>query len=203
MNLPGEGFHLPAGILHAPGTAVTIELQEPSDVMGVMQAEVDGLKIDKELLYKHIPPAEWAAKKERAVLDQLLWAENGDPYFYENHHTPPVLIPSPGQAGGYQQWVYYNTTRFSGMRLVVKPGQKFRSVDKGVYNVLVWRGKGTANGLAIEGSCSGIDELLVSDATARAGVEWVNTGSRELEIIKFFGPDINTDNIPYLKKYAR
>jgi hypothetical protein len=203
MNLPGEGFHLPAGILHAPGTAVTIELQEPSDVMGVTQAEVDGLKIDKELLYKHIPPAEWAAKKERAVLDQILWNENGDPYFYENHHTPPVLIPSPGQTGGYQQWIYYNTTRFSGMRLVVKPGQKFRTVDKGVYSVLVWRGKGTANGLAIEGSCSGIDELLVSNATARAGVEWVNTGSRELEIIKFFGPDINTDNIPYLKKYAR
>ncbi len=202
-NIAGEGFHLPAGILHAPGTAVTIELQEPSDVMGVCQAEVDGLKIDKALLYKHIPRDEWEKKRERAVLDQLLWDLNGDPYFYENHHTPPVDIPSSGQRGGGEQWVYYNTTRFSGKRLVVKPGQKFLCKDRGVHNILVWRGKGTVNGLPIEGSCSGIDELLISHDRAVAGVEYANTGSRELEIIKFFGPDINTDNIPYLPKYGK
>jgi hypothetical protein len=203
LNVPGEGFHLPAGILHAPGTAVTIELQEPSDVMGVLQAEVDGLKIDKALLFKHIPKEEVAKKKERAVLDQLLWPLNGDPYFYENHHTPPILIPSPGQTGGFEQWVYYNTTRFSGKRLVVKPGQKYRSVDKGVHNLLIWRGKGTANGLAIESNKAGLDELLISHSVALSGVEYVNTGSRDLEIIKFFGPDVNVDNIPYIKKYPR
>jgi mannose-6-phosphate isomerase class I len=32
LLVPGEGFHLPAGGLHAPGTALTIELQEDSDV---------------------------------------------------------------------------------------------------------------------------------------------------------------------------
>ncbi len=32
VNVPGEGFHLPPGILHAPGSALTIELQEDSDV---------------------------------------------------------------------------------------------------------------------------------------------------------------------------
>ena len=41
-NIPGDGFHLPAGLLHAPGTALTLELQEPSDVMGVLQARVEG-----------------------------------------------------------------------------------------------------------------------------------------------------------------
>ncbi len=200
-NVPGEGFHLPAGILHAPGTAVTIELQEPSDVMGVVQAEVDGLKIRKELLYHHIPKAEWEAKRERAVLDQLQWAQNGDPYFYENHHTPPLTIPSPEQPGGFEQWIYYNTTKFSGKRLVVRPGQSFVCKDRGVHNLLVWRGRGTANGLLLEGNCSGSDELLIPHERAVAGVEYRNTGGRELEIIKFFGPDINTDNVPYLKRY--
>ncbi len=201
-DVPGEGFHLPAGILHAPGTAVTIELQEPSDVMGVLQAEVDGLKIDKSLLFKHIPKEEVAKKKERAVLDQLLWDLNGDPYFYENHHTPPVLIPSPGQDGGFEQWVYYNTTRFSGKRLVVNPGRSYRCVDKGVHSLLVWRGKGTANGMPVEANVAGLDELLVSHAAALAGVEYRNTGTRDLEIIKFFGPDVNMD-VPMLKKYPR
>ena len=55
-NVPGEGFHLPPGLLHAPGTALTLELQESSDVMAVMQAELEGLEIDKDLLANHVTP---------------------------------------------------------------------------------------------------------------------------------------------------
>ena len=54
-------------------------------------------------------------------------------------HTPPVLVEETKQDGGEETWIYYNTTKFSGKRLVVKPGQSFQSVDKGVYNVLVVR----------------------------------------------------------------
>ena len=38
LNVPGEGFFLPSGVLHAPGTALTLELQEDSDVFAMLQA---------------------------------------------------------------------------------------------------------------------------------------------------------------------
>lgn len=202
MNVPGEGFHLQAGLLHAPGTALTIELQESSDVMGVLQAVVEGVKQSKDLLFKDIPPEEVAKKGERAALDQLLWEENGDPYFYENHHTPPVAIPGIDAAAGSEQWIYYDSTKYSGKRLVVKPGRKLTTVDRGVYNILVLHGRGKIDGHDIEGGNFKLDELLVTCDKAKAGVSFENTGSKDLELIKFFGPDINSEVVPYLKKYS-
>ncbi len=34
----GEGFHVPSDVLHAPGTALTLELQEDSDALSMFQA---------------------------------------------------------------------------------------------------------------------------------------------------------------------
>lgn len=201
LNVPGEGFHLQAGLLHAPGTALTIELQESSDVMGVLQAEVDGVKQSKSLLYKDIPPEEVAAKGERAALDQLLWEENGDPWFYENHHTPPVAIPSPDPSAGSEEWIYYDSTKYSGKRLIVKPGKTFATKERGVHNLLIWKGRGRVEGVDVEAGNFAADELLVSHDRAVAGVTYENTGGTDLEIIKFFGPDINSEVVPYLKKY--
>ena len=203
LNVPGEGFHLPSGLLHAPGTALTIELQEPSDVMGVLQAVVDGLKVSKTLLLKDVPPEERQKLGERAALNQLLWEQNADPYFYEHHHTPPVAITLPDGAGATEQWIYYNTTKFSGKRLVVRPGGTVLSREKGVYNILVWRGSGTLDGQPIAGGQPGLDEVLISHDKATAGVSFVNTGAADLEVLKFFGPDINNDVVPMLPEYKR
>ena len=82
---------------------------------------------------------------------------------------------------------------------MVRPGQTFQSVDKGVYNVLVWRGKGRYGGYEVERSRSfGKDELLITHDTAVKPLMVENTGTEDLIIFKFFGPDINLD-IPYLK----
>jgi hypothetical protein len=200
-NIPGEGFHLPAGLLHAPGTALTIELQEPSDVMGVLQARVEGLTVPKDLLSKDIPMDDFKARGERAALDQLLWKENGDPYFYEHHHTPPIEIGTSTHDGVLEQWIYYNTTRFSGKRLVLKPGRQFLSKELGVYNIFVWRGKGRVAELDVAGQTFNQDELLITHDAATSGVLYENTGTADLELFKFFGPDVNNDVIPYLETY--
>ena len=201
LNVPGEGFHLPAGVLHAPGSAVTIELQEPSDVMSVFQSNVEGKPISKDLLFKDVEKKAVAEKHERAELDQLDWSINGDLYFYENRHTPPVLIQENSNEDAQEYWIYYNTTRFSGKKLVVKPGKKVVSKDLGVYNILVWRGKGKADTFEIEGQNFGIDELLVTHDKAVKGVVYENTGKEDLIILKFFGPDVNNPVIPYIPKY--
>jgi hypothetical protein len=200
LLVPGEGFHLPSGVLHAPGTALTIELQEDSDVFAMLQALVAGKIISKDLLYKDVRQQDREERGERVILDHVNWEVSGDPYFYENRHTAPQLIEETNQAGGQEHWIYYNTTKFSGKRLVVKPGQSFTSQDKGVYNVLVWRGRGRYAGHEIEAGNFGWDELLVSHAKATEPITVDNTGSEDLIIFKFFGPDINLD-VPMIPKY--
>jgi hypothetical protein len=197
LNVAGEGFHLPSGILHAPGTAVTLELQEDSDVLAMFQALVAGKIISKSLLYKDVRKED---QNEKNMLTQVDWEASGDPYIYENHHTYPQLINETKQEGGEEYWVYYNTDKFSGKKLVVKPGKSFSSIDNGVYNILVWKGKGTYDGHEIEAGNFGIDELLITHDKALKPLTVKNTGSEELIIIKFFGPEINK-NIPFIKKY--
>jgi hypothetical protein len=102
----------------------------------MLQALVAGKIISKDLLYKDVRTDDREKRGERAILDHIDWEVSGDPYFYENRHISPQLIEAAEQEGGEEYWIYYNTTKFSGKRLVVKPGQSFTSVDKGVYNIL-------------------------------------------------------------------
>jgi hypothetical protein len=201
LLVPGEGFHLPAGVLHAPGTALTIELQEDSDVFAMLQALVAGKIISKDLLFKDVRKQDRREHGERIILDQINWDVCGDPYFYENRHTSPQRIAETAQDGGEEHWIYYNTTKFSGKRLVVKPGKRFTSVDKGVYNILVWRGHGKFDGHEIEAGNFGSDELLVSYQRATVPIVIENTGTTDLVILKFFGPDINLD-VPMIPQYG-
>jgi hypothetical protein len=196
----GEGFHLPSGVLHAPGTALTIELQEDSDVFAMLQALVAGKIISKDLLFKDVPREAREKRGERVILEHVNWEVSGDPYFYENRHTSPQLIEESKQDGGEEHWIYYNTTKFSGKRLVVRPGQRFTSIDKGVYNILVWRGRGRYDGHEIESGNFGWDELLISHAKATQPLVVENTGSEDLMIFKFFGPDVNLD-VPMIEQY--
>jgi hypothetical protein len=201
LLVPNEGFHLPSGCLHAPGTALTIELQEDSDVFAMLQALNAGKIISKELLFKDVHPDDRARLGEKAVLSQIDWERSGDPYFYENRHTSPQLIAEPRQAGGAEYWIYYNTQKFSGKKLEVKPGSTFSSKDEGVYTVLVWRGSGRFDGHEIAAGDFSKDELLVSHSRATTPFTIENTGREELVIIKFFGPDINR-TVPMIPRYG-
>lgn len=188
-----EGFHVPSGVLHAPGSALTIELQEDSDVFAMVQALNAGIIISKDLLWKDVRPEDREGKGERFILELIDWQENGDPYFYENHHLSPLLIESSVQEGGEQYWIYYNTAKFSGKKLVVRPGRTYLGTERGVYNVLVWAGSGTYGGVPVAGGDAEMDELLVTHDRAVRGVEIRNTGTEDLVVISFFGPDVNPD----------
>lgn len=204
LNVPGEGFHLPAGILHAPGTALTLELQESSDVMSVLQAEIDGIPMDKSLLKKHIAPEEWESKKEQSVLDLIDWKACADPDFFEHHHLEPRHIDVVVPSGVKEEWVWYNTTKFSGTRITIQPGAKYLSQAKGVHGLFVWRGKGIMENKFIEGQNVSLtdsnDEFLICHEKALKGVTIENTGNEQMVIFKFFGPDINNDIVPYLSR---
>jgi hypothetical protein len=192
-QVAGEGFFVPSGVLHAPGSALTIELQEDSDVFAMLQALNAGTIISKELLWKDVRPEDREAKGERFILELIDWEENGDPYLYENHHLSPLRIESTRQPGAEESWIFYDTPKFSGKRLVLQPGAAFDGVDEGVHSVFVWRGSGSYGGLEVQGGVPELDELLVTHDRAVRGVQVRNTGRDELLAIKFFGPDVNSD----------
>jgi hypothetical protein len=200
QQVPGEGFHVPAGVPHAPGTALTLELQEDSDVFAVLQAMVGGEILSKELLFKDIRKKDRERYGERVVLGQVNWEVSGDPYFYENRHTSPRLVEGSQQEGGEEHWIFYNTTKFSGKKLVVRPGRRYASIDRGVYSVLVWQGYGRYDGHSVEAGNFGLDELLVSHARATEPILVENQNGEDLVVFKFFGPDIHPD-VPMIPPY--
>jgi hypothetical protein len=81
LQVAGEGFHVPSGVLHAPGTALTLELQEDSDVLAMFQALNAGRIIPKDLLFKDVRPHDRASFGERFPLRFVDWETNGDPWW--------------------------------------------------------------------------------------------------------------------------
>jgi hypothetical protein len=193
IQAEGDGFHIPSGVTHAPGSALTIELQEDSDVFAMMQAKVGDTYISKELLFKDVRAVDRQKFGEKVILQMVNWELSGDPEFYMNRHTPPKLISESVQGKSKEYWIFYNTGKFSGKKLYIAPGEKYISRDNGVFNILVWRGHGVFGGIEIEGGNSNKDELLVSYDRAVKETEIINTGNEDLEIFKFFGPEINKD----------
>jgi len=199
--MPDDGFHIPSGTLHAPGSALTIELQEDSDVFAMLQAKVGDRIIPKELLFKDVRREDKEKYGEKIILEMIDWETSGDPYFYENRHTPPLLKTDFDGEGANEYWIYYNTHLFSGTKLIVDPGKTIIVKDKGVYNFLVWKGSGTIAGSDFSANDFDRDEAVVCHDAAVSGITVSNTGNVPFVIFKFFGPDIN-DDVPMLKKYS-
>jgi hypothetical protein len=192
LQVVDEGFHVRSGVLHAPGTALTVELQEDSDVLAMFQALNAGKIISKDLLFKDVRPEDRRQHGERFPLGFVEWETNGDPYFYENNHLSPQPIePGPGP-GAREWWIFYNTRKFSGKKLVVEPGARVDVTEPGVYSLLVWSGSGRYCGREVKGGDPGMDELLVSYDAAVAPHSVENTGRDDLVVLKFFGPDVQT-----------
>jgi hypothetical protein len=199
LNVAEGGFYIPSGVLHAPGTALTIELQEDSDTLAMLQGVNDGRPVTKDLLFKDVSEADRATLGERALLEWIDWQENLDPYFYENHRIEPRVLSSSDCHE--EAWILYGSRKFSGKRLLLRPGGHYESTERGVFNLLVWSGSGTIGGVPVVGGKPDNDELLIVHDRAIAPIEYVNDSDEDMIVIKFFGPDINPDS-PVIERMA-
>jgi len=182
----GEGFHVFPGVPHAPGTALTLEAQEESDVYNLLQAVCDGRRIPREDMLRGLP-------NEEAVANLIDWQRSRDPFFYEKYHTVPTKIDEPTNEGkGVEYWVYSpnRTRKFCGKEVRVFSGRSIESLEKGAYAVFVWKGKGRIEDVNVQGGDPNLDELFVSAMAATQPHKIVNTGKDDLILYRVFGPDV-------------
>jgi len=189
----GEGFHLFPGIPHAPGTALTLEAQEESDVYNMLQAVCGGRLLSKDLMLRGVPD-------EETIVKLIDWEKSQDPGFYRRYHTVPTKIENlQGEGEGSESWIFNpnRTRKFSGKEVRLPPGQTLESAEQGAYALFAWRGQGKVGGTEVRAGNHELDELFVSAEAATQAHKITNTGNRELVLYKIFGPDVNRAPIIY------
>lgn len=195
---PGTGWKVPAGILHAPGSLVTYEVQKPYDLYSMFQSLVEDRYIPRDLLVKDIP------KEFHYDFDYLIsilnWKENVDPEFMKNHYVEPKPDKEESEMieeGYIEKWVVYGWKDFSAKELTVFPKRSITIKDNSAYGAVVVQGRGMINNLTVEsptlikyGDLTQ-DEFFVTLESAKNGIKVTNTSETEdLVILKHFGPEI-------------
>lgn len=195
--IPGTGWDVPPGILHAPGTLCTYEPQRASDVFSMWQSLIaDYQVVDRSFLVKDVPEDKWYDYEY--LIGMLDWDANADPEFKKNHFTEPhpVRDVEAMHADGYHEnWIVYGSEYYSAKELTVYPGRTVTIADPVAYGLICVQGYGRFGNFAIS-SPSLIrygemteDEFFVTASAAQNGVQIVNLSSSEpLVILKHFNP---------------
>ena len=194
--VPGTGWHIDPGILHAPGSLVTYEPQVNSDVFAMFQSEVEGRIVDRGLLTKDVRP-EFSTDLDY-LISMLDWDANVNPDFAKtNKRFPqPVRPVEEMEADGYREtWITYGTADYSAKELTVLPGRSVTIKDSAAYGVILTQGHGklakqtVSTPSMIRFGAMTEDEVFVTAATAQTGLLIENTSSSDpLVLLKHFGP---------------
>ncbi len=187
----GEGFYVFAGVPHAPGTALTLEIQEESDVYNILQAVCGDRRIPREDMLRGLP-------NEESVAGLIDWRRSRDPFFYKKYHVVPTEVEALELEGkAVEHWVFppNRTRKFCGKETRLFPGETVESVENNAYLAFVWKGEGKIGNLRVQGQNPGLDELFVSADAATQPHKIVNTGKEDLVLYKIFGPDVYKTSI--------
>lgn len=194
--IPGTGWDVPPGMLHAPGSMCTYEPQKASDVFAMYQSLVNEAVIPEELLWNGTP------KEDIGNYDQLMevidWELNTNPNLLETRFMQPIPVRDEAEMAseGYsEKWVCYRSDAFSAKELTVFPGQTVTITDAAAYGLIMMQGHGKMGVWNIEtpamiryGQLTN-DEFFVTETTAKSGVQITNYSSTDpIVMLKHFGP---------------
>jgi hypothetical protein len=191
----GTGWDVPAGVLHAPGSACTYEPQAASDVLCMCESWSNNREVPDELLWKDTP-ANRVGDLDY-ILDLLDWEVNVDPDFVRNRQLIPYeTAESAADDPSYvEKWIVYKSPTFSAKELTVLPGATATIMDADAYGAIVVQGHGSfgvhdaAAATLIRFGDLTEDEFFVSADAALRGVRVTNRSSVEpLVVLKHFGP---------------
>ncbi len=171
----GEGFHVPAGIPHRPGTALTLEVQQPSDVFTLLEHRWGNRPLSPAQMHPGFASLEEA-------LELIDYHASTDARLLEQHRLTPEPIMETRTHGGEESWIFPPRLRkFSGKRLVVRT--RHESQESGPYILLVWRGRGRLLGHLLR---PGAEVLVTAEAATRPHLFTADDGP--LEVFKLFPP---------------
>lgn len=183
----GEGMSVKAGLLHRPGTALTLEVQQPSDVYTFYQLDFAGEPMPQAMLHPGFASLEEAAERV------IRWEANAARNLHETIRLKPSPIHQMTGPGGVGEWVFPPGTldKFSGLRLTVTGRMTFK-VDQPCV-LFVWRGRGLMDGRSIDGGGGPpgqADEFFLGHAAVKRGLEIHNLGPDPLVLFAIFAAPI-------------
>jgi hypothetical protein len=136
LQRPGTGFFVPAGLVHSPGTVLTLEIQQPSDVGAGFGLHGH----DRDLA----DPVALAAAAQRALrhVDLGLCRQ---PNILQRFAINPIPV-EPCSPGLECSWIIPPsvTPKFSAQRLVCRQPCTYRVQD--CFALLAWYGQGSIQG---------------------------------------------------------
>lgn len=183
----GEGYMVKAGLMHRPGTALTLEIQQPSDVYALFQTDILNKPLPAEMLHPGFESIEAAAE---AIVE---WEENASPKLLSKNLLRPTEASGFAQEGGKTEWIFPPgaSTKFSGLRITVESAVTLKVKQPMV--LYVWKGKGTLNGRPIDGRggpAGTSDEFFIGVNAAKAGLEITNSSDTPLVAFALFAQSI-------------
>lgn len=196
---PGQGWYVPAGVIHAPGSLLTYEPQWCTDLNCVLENVVEGEIFAKKYMTDIVPDG--IADVEEYIMDAIDWKANFEPDFKRKYYRPNVLLPKT-QEGLSEKWVCYGNEFIAAKEVIIAPGAHVVLKDNAAYGCVLTQGFGRFGAFHCEAvnmhriGTPTADEFFVSKTAANEGISIVNNSICEpLVILQHFGPD----NVQYLK----
>jgi hypothetical protein len=189
----GTGWYSPAGVIHAPGSVLTFELNWNGDVNSVHENVVSGEIFPRNFLVGECPEDK---KNDIDYIFSLLdWEKNTDPHYKKHYSRRPIAIVS--NSDYEEKWVSYaNDGYFSAKELTIFPGKTVTIKDPVVHGIILTQGHGKLGNFICESPTmlrfgqQSADEFYVSEAAAKRGVTIINQSPVEpLVLLKSFGPN--------------
>ena len=190
---PGQGWYVPAGVIHGPGSLLTYEPQWATDLNCVLENVVCGETFDKQYMTDIVP---WGTGDVTDyILNAIDWEANFEDDFKEKYYRPAVTLPGV-QEGLIEKWICYGNPYVGAKEVTVLPGQAVILKDKAAYGCVIVQGFGqfgNYHGEAVQMMRVGdmtFDEFFVSRNRAGRGVEIRNDSRTEpMVLLQHFGPD--------------
>jgi hypothetical protein len=176
-----EGFHIPAGIPHRPGSALTLEIQQPSDACVRLDWFSGGETLSPEVVHPGFNCLEDA-------LEFLDWGAAADAEVLEKNRIIAIPVAESFQPGnGEEVWIFppTMTPKFSGKR--VRVTGVFEMVERSAYVLLIWQGCGTLDGRSVAAG----DEFFVSGGGTH---RLERIGNERIEGYKLFPPEMELND---------
>ena len=192
----GEGWDVPAGILHAPSSICTYEPQRASDVLSMFESWSNNMEVGADILWKDVPPEHHG--DYAYLIGMLDWDANIDPDFHQNRTMVPYETEFSARSGAGQfveKWIVYKSPAFSAKELTVLPGGAAVIEESDAYGLIAVQGHGSIDGNPLAAITMARineltrDEYFVTSAAASRGIRVENhSDSEPLVLLTHYGP---------------